>query len=87
MGGGRGEGLNFYTMKTIEDLYQMKQNGKIGFAELVLLSEHAPVYLQWCDDHGIEPDDLNAELFLDQTENRIYDDGDDYEPEMAGALA
>ena len=51
--------------KTIEELFQMKQNGKIGFCELVLLSDHAPVYLQWCDDHGIEPDDLNAELFLD----------------------
>jgi len=86
---GLGEGLLiFFRMKySIEDLYQMKQDGKIGYAELVLLSEHAPVYLQWCDDHGIEPDDLNAELFLDQTENRIYDDGDDYEPEMVGALA
>lgn len=58
---------------TIEELIQMKQEGKIGFCELVLRSDHAPVYLQWCDDHGIEPDDLNAELFLDQTEENVYE--------------
>jgi hypothetical protein len=46
----------------------LKQNGKIGWCELALRSEHAAAYIQWCDDHGVEPDDNNAELYLEQTE-------------------
>ena len=56
---------------TIEELIQLKQEGKIGW---------------WCDDHGIEPDDNNAELYLDETESRIYDGGNDFAEEFAGAL-
>ena len=66
---------------TIEELIQLKQEGKIG-----LRSEHGTAYLQWCDDHGIEPDDNNAELYLDETESRIYDGGNDFAEEFAGAL-
>ena len=41
---------------TIEELIQLKQDGKIGWCELALRSDHGKAYLQWCDDHGIEPD-------------------------------
>ena len=47
---------------TIEELIQLKQDGKIGWCELALRSDHGTAYLQWCDDHGVEPDDNNAEL-------------------------
>ncbi len=54
---------------TIEELIQLKQQGKIGWCELALRSEHGKAYLQWCDDHGIEPEDNNAELYLEETES------------------
>ena len=60
---------------TIEELIQLKQDGKIGWA-----------YLQWCDDHGVEPDDNNAELFLEETESRIYDDGNEFADAFAEAI-
>ena len=71
---------------TIEELIQLKQEGKIGWCELALSSGHGTAYLQWCDDHGIEPDDNNAELYLEETESRIYDGGNDFAEEFAGAL-
>lgn len=71
---------------TIEELIQLKQEGKIGWCELALRSERGTAYLQWCDDHGIEPDDNNAELYLEETESRIYDGGNDFAEEFAGAL-
>ena len=46
---------------TIEELIQLKQDGKIGWCELALRSDHGKDYLQWCDDHGIEPDDNRVE--------------------------
>ena len=72
--------------KTIEELSQLKQNGQIGWCELALRSDHSKEYIHWCDDHGLEPDDNNAELFMEQTESRIYEDGDEYEPELAETL-
>ena len=71
---------------TIEELIQLKQNGKIGWCELALRSDHGTDYLQWCDDHGIEPDDNNAALYLEATERRIYDDGNEFAEECAGAV-
>ena len=67
----------FMTTKTFDELIQLKQDGAIGWCELALCSEHGREYLQWCDDHGVEPDDANAELFLEQTENRLYEDGEE----------
>lgn len=62
------------TTLTFERLAELKQSGKIGWCEFALRSEHGTEYLQWCDDHGIEPDDYNAELFLEETEVNLYDD-------------
>lgn len=61
------------TTLTFEKLAELKQDGKIGWCEFALRSEHGTEYLQWCDDHGIEPDDYNAELFLEETEVKLYD--------------
>ena len=71
---------------TIEELIQLKQEAKIGWCELALRREHGKAYLQWCDDHGIEPDDNNAELYLEETESRIYDGGNDFAEKFAEAL-
>ncbi len=64
--------------ESFDTLVQLKQDGKIGWCELALRSEHAAPYIQWCDDHGVEPDDNNAELYLEQTEEKLYGD----EPEL-----
>lgn len=59
---------------TFDELMQLKQDCKIGWCEFALRSEHADEYRQWCRDHDIEPDDDNAELFLEQTEEGLFDD-------------
>ena len=56
---------------TIEELIQLKQNGKIGWCELALHS-----------DHG----NNNAELYLEETESRIYDDGNEFADAFAEAI-
>ena len=30
-------------------------------------------YLQWCKDHGVEPTDDNAELYLEMTDTTLMD--------------
>lgn len=64
------------TTQTFAELVEFKQAGKIGWCEFALRGEHASEYIQWCDDHGVEPDDTNAELFLEQTEENLYDDAE-----------
>lgn len=59
---------------TFDELMQLKQDGKIGWCDFALCGEHADEYIQWCADHNIHPDDDNAELFLEQTEERLFDD-------------
>lgn len=59
---------------TFDELMQLKQDGKIGWCDFALHSDHADEYLQWCVDHNVQPDDNNAELFLEETEERLFDD-------------
>ena len=46
-----------------DELVQMKQDGKIGWLDFVLKGDDAEEYKQWCQDHGEEPTEDNAELF------------------------
>lgn len=64
-----------------EDLVQLHQSGKITWQQFVEMSDVADDYRQWCDDHGLEPDEDNAELYLKQTEAMLTSDldPDDYE--------
>ena len=64
-----------------EDLVQLHQSGKITWQQFVEMSDDADDYRQWCDDHGLEPDEDNAELCLKQTEAMLTSDldPDDYE--------
>ena len=64
-----------------EDLVQLHQSGKITWQQFVEMSDDADDYRQWCDDHGLEPDEDNAELYLKQTEAMLtsYLDPDYYE--------
>ena len=64
-----------------EDLVQLHQSGKITWQQFVEMSDDADDYRQWCSDHGLEPDENNAELYLKQTEAMLTSDldPDDYE--------
>ncbi len=54
--------------KTFEELEQLKQEGRIGWVEYLLQSEYSESYQQWLADRGAEPDENNAELFVEQTD-------------------
>lgn len=56
-----------------EDLVRDHQAGKITWLQFVEQSEQAEDFRQWCEDHAVEPDDNYAELYLDETEHRMYD--------------
>ena len=57
-----------------DELVVLKQEGKISWLEFVKRSEQAQDYLQWCKDHGVEPTDDNAELYLEMTDTTLMDD-------------
>ncbi len=54
-----------------DELVQMKQDGKIGWLELVLKGDDAEEYELWCQDHGEKPTEDNAELFVEMTDERV----------------
>ena len=56
-----------------DELVVLKQEGKIGWLEFVKRSEQSQDYLQWCKDHGVEPTDDNAELYLEMTDTTLMD--------------
>ena len=61
-----------------DELVVLKQEGKIGWLEFVKRSEQSQDYLQWCKDHGVEPTDDNAELYLEMTDTTLMD-GQEFE--------
>lgn len=54
-----------------EEAVQAKQEGKIGFRELVEAGPNAKDYAKWCREHGVEPNEDNAEFYLDMTEDSL----------------
>lgn len=58
--------------KTFEELVQLKQEKKIGWLDFVRLGDSADDYAQWCEEHGTEPSEESAELFVDMTEERLF---------------
>lgn len=56
-----------------DELVVLKQEGKIGWLGFVKRSEQSQDYLQWCKDHGVEPTDDNAELYLEMTDTTLMD--------------
>jgi hypothetical protein len=56
-----------------DELVQMKQDGKIGWLDFVLKGDDAEEYKQWCQDHGEEPTEDNAELFVEMTDAKAME--------------
>lgn len=59
--------------KNYDELVQMHQSGKIGWMDFVLMGDDADEYRQWCQDHGEEPTEANAELYVEMCDARISD--------------
>ena len=59
--------------KTFEELEQLKQEGRIGWVDFLQMSEYSESYQQWLHDRGAEPDEDNAELFVEQTDAAFLD--------------
>ena len=53
-----------------DELVQMKQDGKIGWLDFVMKGDDAEEYKQWCENHGEEPSEANAELFVEMSDER-----------------
>ena len=53
-----------------DELVQMKQDGKIGWLDFVIKGDDADEYKQWCENHGEEPSEANAELFVEMSDER-----------------
>ena len=63
--------------RTYEELVQLRQDGKIGWKQFVLEGDDAEGYRQWCEDHGMEPTDDNAELYVEMTDERMFENQDE----------
>lgn len=59
--------------RTYEELVQLRQDGRIGWKQFVLEGDDAEGYKQWCEDHGLEPTDDNAELYVEMTDERMFE--------------
>lgn len=62
--------------KSFEELELLKQKGRIGWVEFLQQSEYSESYQQWLADRGAEPDEDNAELFLEQTDAMFIESQD-----------
>ena len=59
--------------KSYDELVQMKQDGKIGWLDFVMKGDDADEYKQWCQDHGEETTEENAELFVEMTDAKTME--------------
>ncbi len=59
--------------KSYDELVQMKQDGKIGWLDFVMKVDDADEDKQWCQDHGEEPTEENAELFVEMTDAKTME--------------
>ena len=59
--------------KSYDELVQMKQDGKIGWLDFVMKGDDADEYKQWYQDHGEEPTEENAELFVEMTDAKTME--------------
>lgn len=54
------------TKKSIEELYELRQEDKITWLEFVRESEYAQEYETWCNEYGFSATDDTAFLFLEK---------------------
>ena len=59
--------------KNYDELVQMKQDGMIGWLDILLKGDDAEDYKQWCQDHGEDPTEANAELYVEMTDKKALE--------------
>ena len=60
--------------KSYEELVQLKQDGEIGWLEFVQLGESAEDFAEWCRNHNVRQTEEYAELYVEQTEERLWEE-------------
>lgn len=60
--------------KSYEELVQLKQEGKIGWQEFVQQGDDAEDFKNWCEEHGEQQSEENAELFVEMKEYWVVKD-------------
>ena len=60
--------------KSYEELVQLKQEEKIGWLEFVQLGDNAKEFATWCKEHNVEQTEEYATLFVEQTEERLWEE-------------
>ena len=50
---------------------------KIGWKQFVMEGDDALAYQQWCEDHNMEPSEDNAELYVEMTDERLFEKEED----------
>ena len=60
--------------KFYEELVQLKQEGKIGWLEFVQQGDDAEDFKNWCEEHGEQQSEENAELFVEMKEYWVVKD-------------
>ena len=60
--------------KSYEELVQLKQKGEIGWLEFVQLGVSAEDFAEWCRSHNVEQTEEYAELYVEQTEERLWEE-------------
>ena len=60
--------------KSYEELVQLKQEEKIGWLEFVQLGDSAKDFAVWCEEHNVEQTEEYAALFVEQTEERLWEE-------------
>lgn len=56
-----------------EDRIEKLQSGKVSYLEFVMEGEYKSSYIQWCEEHLVEPTDETAAQFIDEIEYDMFE--------------
>lgn len=60
-------------VKSLDELIQLRQEGKITELQFVMDSEYAKTYLNWCAEKRVDPSDSSASDFWEEFEYDMFE--------------
>lgn len=60
-------------VKSLDELIQLHQEGKITELQFVMESEYAQTYLNWCAEKGVDPSESSASDFWEEYEYDMFE--------------